>query len=600
MGTVQALSSLADLSPCGFATGQETGTWADAIAESGAIVMEGPQPAPQGFSDTTVSCLLRPIAGSNGYTGTPLSFHATGINSSGAIVGATCPNGSGWSDIGICTPPGNTAPLLAATAVVSIPKTPGNPLTGTLNALGGLTPCGFATGQETGTVAVAISESGAIIVEGPQPAPQGFTNTTVSCLLHPIAGSNGYTATPLSFHATGINSSGAIVGATCPNGSGWSDIGICTPPGNTAPLLAATAAINTMGATQALSSLADLSPCGFATGQETGTWADAISESGAIVIEGPKPASQGFSNTTISCLLTPRAGSTGQNSYVATPLSNQVPGTGGSVSGGSGTGGSGTGGPGTCMPPPGASTCKVALYEIQGLFEAPVQGTAETTGSETGSSTTTTTTTFIPAVIAYENVPAGQPGSSTSPCDVSTADCTFSNHTFELCAVDGKYLPATYSSTISYGSVTAIADLEALAVTVSKVMLTSNGTLTGTVDLKDNGAGQSVYLGVTETWGESDSYNDTITFNLKDGSGTGSESGSGNLTVSGNNTVTETITDKTLNPAAWPPESVQPPQFSGTGISVTYSSYAAGQSLPHQCVVGGSAAAALIAPQRRQ
>jgi hypothetical protein len=118
-------------------------------------------------------------------------------------------------------------------------------------------------------------------------------------------------------YASGINSS-AIVGATCPSGSVWGDLGTCVlfqgnPPFET--LLASTAAISIKGAVQPLSSLADLSPCGFTSNPQGGTWANAISESGAIVVEGQHV--EGY--TELSCLLTP-TGSTGANSYVATPL----------------------------------------------------------------------------------------------------------------------------------------------------------------------------------------------------------------------------------------------------------------------------------------
>ena len=238
-------------------------------------------------------------------------LYAAGISNS-AIVGATCPSGSVWGDLGTCVqfqgnPPIET--LLASTAAISI-KGGVQPL----SSLAGLSPCGFTSNPQGGTWANAISESGAIVIEGQH--VEGFTE--LSCLLTPISGSNGYKATPLSFYAAGINSSGTIVGATCPSGSVWGDLGTCVqfqgnPPIET--LLASTAAISIKGGVQPLSSLAGLSPCGFTSNPQGGTWANAISESGAIVIEGQHV--EGF--TELSCLLTP-TGSTGANSYVATPL----------------------------------------------------------------------------------------------------------------------------------------------------------------------------------------------------------------------------------------------------------------------------------------
>jgi hypothetical protein len=71
-----------------------------------------------------------------------------------------------------------------------------------------------------------------------------------------------------------------------------------------------------------LSSLADLTPCGFdladATNPEDGTIAVAVSESGSILIEGSRPVT-GI-QPEASCLLTPAAPVNGVPHFIAAPL----------------------------------------------------------------------------------------------------------------------------------------------------------------------------------------------------------------------------------------------------------------------------------------
>jgi hypothetical protein len=114
--------------------------------------------------------------------------------------------------------------------------------------------------------------------------------------------------------ARGINNAGTIVGWVCPSGTIPTGQSGCQINGS--PSAVATIS----GQQYQLSSLADLSPCGFVVANGYGTIAVAVSESGSILLEGYGPASPGSMAPEISCLLTPAAPVNGVPHFVATPL----------------------------------------------------------------------------------------------------------------------------------------------------------------------------------------------------------------------------------------------------------------------------------------
>jgi hypothetical protein len=305
-GQQYQLSSLTDLTPCGFDLTNANGTIAVAVSETGSILIEGnrsgPPLSPGGPpSLLEASCLLTPAAAVNGvpqFSAAPLASPELGINSSKTIVGWVCPSGTIPTGQAGCQVTG--APSAVATIAGQQYQ---------LSSLADLTPCGFDLAD--GTIAVAVSETGSILIEGNRPGP---LQPEASCLLTPAAPVNGvpqFIAAPLASPELGINSSGTIVGWVCPSGTTPTGQAGCQVSG--APSAVATIA----GQQYQLSSLADLTPCGFELANANGTIAVAVSETGSILIEGNRP---GPLSPEASCLLTPAAPVNGAPQFIAAPL----------------------------------------------------------------------------------------------------------------------------------------------------------------------------------------------------------------------------------------------------------------------------------------
>jgi hypothetical protein len=192
----------------------------------------------------------------------------------------------------------------------------------TLSSIANLTACGFDPTQST--IAMAVSESGAILVGGGKQSNGVNDEFRISCLLTPTASVNGtpqYRASPQTMVSVGLNSAGTVVGATCP--SGFALGGIEEPCFNLAPIgtpsFEPSTAVAVIGGNQyTLSSIANLTACGFDSTQST--IAMAVSESGAILVEGGKQSNGVNDEFRISCLLTPTAPVNGVPAFVVAPL----------------------------------------------------------------------------------------------------------------------------------------------------------------------------------------------------------------------------------------------------------------------------------------
>jgi hypothetical protein len=254
--------------------------------------------------------------------------------------------------------------------------------------------------------------------------------------------------------------------------------------------------------------------------------------------------------------------------------------------------------PGTCVPPAGATTCAVTLYSPDGShsgFVAPTPGT--TTAVEDNNGVTTTSVSNYPlGVSIYTNMNA--PPLSNPICNSGAPGCPpLSIHSFQLCAVDGKYTPVAYHSVVSSQvpllSNSGCAGSAEVDNIVTGYSLSADGILTGTdtSNASENFTCTTVYAGgLTEvsTHVIQNNNNDSISMNLKDGSGNASVSDHRQLTATDNiNSNGNVATTTTITGAqSWPAESVSPPQFPNTGIGASTTQVPAGQVLPQACTVG--------------
>lgn len=257
--------------------------------------------------------------------------------------------------------------------------------------------------------------------------------------------------------------------------------------------------------------------------------------------------------------------------------------------------------PGVCIPPTGATTCAVTLYSIPDLithsgFVAPVPGTITTVQTNNGVTTTTVNNLNPLGVTIYDNVngpPLNAPICNYSP----TTGCPALNyHTFQLCAVDGKYTPVSYNSVVSdqVPANTGCTGSPNVNNIITGYTLTADGILTGTdtSTASENLTCQVPYISgpgsYTATASLQNAKNDPISMNLKDGSGHASVSetrqsqSTNSLDPSQNQTSTTSVTGT----QSWPAESVSPPQFPNTGITASTTYVPAGQALPQSCTVG--------------
>lgn len=208
-------------------------------------------------------------------------LHATGIEGS-SIVGAVCPPGlefDGYSECGF-TGSDAAAGWIKQKFYASLSGLVVN-----------FASCGFSGSHSQ---ALAVAQSGSILVEG---ADANFGLPV--CLLTstaPLAdGTPQFTASALSFHARGINSSGTIVGAACSNGQRFSGYAECASGGT--PVAAAS--INGTYVPTLSSLVVNYAACGFSGPQSQ---ALAVAEDGSILLEG----SDGSRGLPV-CLLTPDA-----------------------------------------------------------------------------------------------------------------------------------------------------------------------------------------------------------------------------------------------------------------------------------------------------
>jgi hypothetical protein len=259
---------------------------------------------------------------------------------------------------------------------------------------------------------------------------------------------------------------------------------------------------------------------------------------------------------------------------------------------------------GTCNPPAGATTCAVTLYGVPDQmhtgFGSPIFGT--TTTVETTNGTTTTQVQSVPFGASIWNNVNGPPA-TTAPCNFGESGCPpLTAHSFEMCAVDGKWNPISYHSVVSALETNQLTANCSGTVTITNAeddqitgyTLAADGTLNAIDESKANVVVSCVspIFGGTETNTSSihDDDVNSISIHLKDGSGNASvnynrsflatDSLNANRDINSTTTVTGNV--------SWPAESSLPPQLLNTGITVSTISVPAGHALPQACLVGGT------------
>jgi hypothetical protein len=254
---------------------------------------------------------------------------------------------------------------------------------------------------------------------------------------------------------------------------------------------------------------------------------------------------------------------------------------------------------GTCEPPAGATTCAVTLYSIpdgsHSGFVAPAPGTITTVQTSNGVTTTSVNNLSPLGVTIYDNV--NGPPLNAPICNYEPAvGCpTLTPHNFQLCGVDGKYTPVSYSSVVS-DQVPILANSGCSgSPNVNNIntgyTLNAGGILKGsdtsTATENEVCAGVTFGLAYKTTTVIQNAKNDPISMDLKDGSGSASVSESRQTTVIStiaNENLSETTT--VTGTQSWPAESVFPPQFPNTGITAITTQVPAGQALPQACTAG--------------
>jgi hypothetical protein len=248
--------------------------------------------------------------------------------------------------------------------------------------------------------------------------------------------------------------------------------------------------------------------------------------------------------------------------------------------------------PPTCVPLGGASSCRVTIYsggQPYGGLTGPTPGTITTTQTQNGDTSTSINSQNHLGVTIYNNV--NGPPLKTPACIVGTPGCpSLTYHSFEICAIDGKFRPVTYKSVVSTQIPLTSGCTGSPYVTniTTGYSLSSEGILTGTdtsTDSQDYTCAASSSTSMIQ-----DAKHDSISLNLNDGSGNAliSESRLSVYTnsLSPNQNFTETTS--VTGSQAWPPEAVSPPQFAGTGVSAQTMVIPAGGAMPQACLVGTS------------
>ena len=124
---------------------------------------------------------------------------ALGTNASGTTVGG-CPSGYGFgTEDATCitlSPNSTTTPFqVGSSAVATIAGTQYK-----LSSIANLAACGFDPTATTGLIAVAVSETRSILVQGEKPSTAEFGVSFATCLLTPTTPVNGvprFQASPL-------------------------------------------------------------------------------------------------------------------------------------------------------------------------------------------------------------------------------------------------------------------------------------------------------------------------------------------------------------------------------------------------------------------
>lgn len=249
-----------------------------------------------------------------------------------------------------------------------------------------------------------------------------------------------------------------------------------------------------------------------------------------------------------------------------------------------------TEGPGTCIPLSGAATCTVTLYDIdsgettEAAIAAPVLATTTTVTVYNGTTTSQTMAQPLGAAL-YETVPG--------VCDPRVPGCPdLISHNAELCSVDGKWTPATFSYIISTEYTSSGCTGVGLHSDITGgFTLSASGQLIATGELKqhgsttcNNGAGLiTVFSGTYDNL-------QTVNLDLSTGAGSASLIRNDQEDSTDNNTppgmLHQTVTGS--GSVTWPAETTLPVQLANTGITVSQQSIAAGQVLPVACLAGAS------------
>lgn len=245
-----------------------------------------------------------------------------------------------------------------------------------------------------------------------------------------------------------------------------------------------------------------------------------------------------------------------------------------------------------CQPKAGASSCAVTLYDIPDVmhsgFVAPNPTTVTVTDNVSGVSSPQS---YPIGVTIYDNV--NGPPLNAPACAPTAPGCPPLNyHRFELCQVDGKFTPASYSSLVStqapLSSECTGAD-RSLNIH-SSYSLAANGTFMGTYEqdgasnrtCTETAVDNSKY---TTTYDGSDTQLNTIRISLSDGSGSASITGQSHYVATNSlNSASNFTTDTSISGnEVWGVRDA-PDQLSRTGITVSVQQpVPAGQPLPQNC-----------------
>lgn len=243
------------------------------------------------------------------------------------------------------------------------------------------------------------------------------------------------------------------------------------------------------------------------------------------------------------------------------------------------------GGSNTCVPLPGQTSCTVVLYTPSnglngGELQTPItmMVTTVTSGSDYVNGPVTTTAS-APMVVATWTDVAGS-------CDLVLNACPpLIPHNFSVCSVDGKFIPSSYSGTVTfYHSLpTGCTGTDKNGSIVSGYSLAADGTLTMTSHQTEASTYTCPNGGLpTYTITENDPIDYSLVMSLANGSGNASASATSLLDETGS--ITYNITANGNGSVTWPAETALPPRFVNTGMVVTTKKVAAGAALDAACV----------------